>query len=93
MREGDQLTIIVGLKCIGEVKQDIDLVCLGTFSRGLPIKVKSDNGKRKPARLVNLALIVEVKNHSPDSIDVDGGHVKVKYSCGWSDATEQLQGY
>ncbi len=30
MREGDQLTIIVGLKCIGEVKQDIDLVCLGT---------------------------------------------------------------
>lgn len=33
--ENNQLTIVVGARCLGEAVQDIDLLLLGSFGRGI----------------------------------------------------------
>ena len=94
LRDGDRVKILVNYKCAGEQRQDLDLIVLGTFKRGLSVSPPNVGGEES-ARLVNLAAIIEVKDHPPESVRVDASHVKVRYGSGhkrgWHDATEQLQ--
>lgn len=91
LTDGCRLLIVVGARCLGEPVQDIDLLLLGTFGRGLTFKGQSPDTVGQSVRLVNLALIIEVKDHSGDSLKFSGQHVKVWYrDKGWEDATDQV---
>lgn len=85
----NQLSIVVGAKCYGEEVQDIDLLLLGTFGRGISY-ISPLTGQQ--TTLVNLCLIVEVKDHSSSGIKFSGQHALVKYQNKnyWDDATEKL---
>ena len=86
MSPTDQLTIFVGFKRIGERRQDLDLLVLGAFGRGIRFSTSAGGAASAPVRLVNLALIIEVKDQAADRIFIEGGHVKVRYrDTGWSD--------
>lgn len=90
LRRGDRLQILVGRKCHGEWKQDLDLILLGTFGQGLSLP--SPNTERQArVKLVNVAVVIEVKDHPPEKVRIDAGHVKVLYKSGWSDATDQVE--
>lgn len=80
-----RLVIIAGAKCFGCEVQDIDLLVLGTFGAGITVK----NQAGDEIRLVNLAVVIEVKDHSNERVQIEAQHVKVRYRTGWEDATEQ----
>lgn len=85
------LLIVVGAQCLGEEVQDLDLLLLGTFGRGISFKGRHGASKDKTVRLVNLCLILEVKDHS--TVRFDSQTVLVRYANKefWSDATEQIR--
>jgi hypothetical protein len=85
LNQQSRLVIIVGAKCFGFEVQDIDLLVLGTFGSGIPIT----DGNENEIRLVNLALVIEVKDQSHDRVQIEAQHVKVRYRSGWEDATEK----
>lgn len=85
------LLIVVSARCLGENTQDIDLLLLGTFGGGLPFRGKLGDASGKTIRLVNLALLIEVKDHSGDRVCIDSQHIRVLYKRGWHDATDQLR--
>lgn len=88
-----QLLIVVGAQCLGEEVQDIDLLLLGSFGKGIVFEGSHDESRGHEVRLVNLCLIVEVKDHSADRVSFDSQHVKVSYGGGDYpfDATDQVR--
>ncbi len=88
-----QLLIVVGAQCLGEEVQDIDLLLLGSFGRGLSFQGKHGESRGQEIRLVNLCLIVEVKDHPASQVRFESQRVMVYYgkSNYWSDATEQVR--
>lgn len=89
-----KMVIIVGAKCLGENTQDIDLMLLGTFGSGLRFTGGCGETKGRDVRLVNLCLIIEVKDHSGSRLRFDSQRVKVKYVRDrvehWEDVSEQV---
>ena len=85
-----ELMIIVGARPLGENVEDIDLLLLGTFGRGVNFKGRLADTTGRNVRLVNLALIVEVKGHTGPKVNFDAQHVKVLYSKGWEDVTNKV---
>src|SRR5689334_20259059 len=85
LNQASRLLIVVGAKCIGFPIQDIDLLILGTFGSGLKIGSFSTD----TVTLVNLALVIEVKDHSGDRVAISSQHVAVQYGHSWENATEQ----
>ena len=85
----NRLTIIVGAKCLGEEVQDLDLLLLGSFGQGITFESPLTG---KKIQLVNLCLVVEVKDHPSSRIKFSSQHVLVKYANKdfWDDATEKL---
>lgn len=88
-----QLLIVVGPQCLGEEVQDIDLLLLGSFGMGIPFTGKHGDSRGQEIRLVNLCLIIEVKDHPTPQVRFDSQRVMVYYgkSDYWSDATEQVR--
>lgn len=87
-----QLTIVVGARCLGESVQDIDLLLLGSFGRGINFIGSHGDARGKEIRLVNICMIIEVKDVSSPYVIFDSQHVKVKYANDifWHDASEQV---
>jgi len=85
------LLLIVGAKCIGEDVQDIDLLMLGSFGRGLSFTGRQGASRHQEIRLVNLCLALEVKDHSSGLVKFESQRVWVTYRDGRRDATEQVQ--
>lgn len=75
------VTIVVGAKCYGQRRQDIDLLVLGSFVP--PIQISSHHAQV----LSSLALVLEVKDHRPRDIRFIGNQVQVKYVGQWHDVT------
>jgi len=97
----DHATIVAGVRCYGEKRQDLDLVLL--------LDLKSDRGVVRPTTsltdtqgksfnvdkvvIKTLVLVIEVKNHTPNNVRFEGPKVFVKYvqsgHADWHDATQQ----
>jgi hypothetical protein len=89
----NQLLIIVGAQCLGEEVQDIDLLLLGSFGKGITFQGKHAQARGQDVRLVNICLIVEVKDSPTHKISFDSQRVKVSYGREnfRKDATEQVR--
>jgi hypothetical protein len=89
----NQLLIIVGAQCLGEEVQDIHLLLLGSFGKGISFEGNHTASRGHEVRLVNICLIVEVKDTPAHKIRFDSKHVKVFYGKDnfWKDATEQVR--
>jgi len=89
----NQLLIIVGAQCLGEEVQDIDLLLLGSFGKGISFEGNYTASRGHEVRLVNICLIVEVKDTPAHKILFESKHVKVFYGKDnfWKDATEQVR--
>lgn len=87
------LLMIVGAQCLGESVQDIDILLIGSFGRGVTFKGRHGPSRDKDVRLVNLCLALEVKDHSSTRVRFDSQRVLVHYAKQnyWSDATEQVR--
>ncbi len=87
LREGDQITLIVGAKCWGQERVDIDIVLLAEFGPGMRRNLAVPAHDAKPGALIkaedvyfsSLAVIIEVKDHSEDKVEIEGGRVFVSY--------------
>jgi hypothetical protein len=86
-----QLLIVVGARCLGEDIQDIDLLLMGSFGKGLAFTGKFGDARQQTIRLVNLALVIEVKDHPSERVCFDSQHIRVLYKKGWHDATDQVR--
>lgn len=91
--------IIAGAKCHGQEIRDIDLLLLIDFGKGikyqtfLPFDFRGNTINNKEITVETLAIIIEVKNHTPESgmLRFEGSKVQVRYQnhFEWKDATEQ----
>jgi hypothetical protein len=92
-RPEDTVIIVAGAKCYGEPRQDIDLLVFGLAASGFRIKqsLLPREIADYPVYLSSFALVVEVKDHSGDSVRfVAGNQVDVRYNGRWSSATHQV---
>lgn len=89
----NRLLIVVGAQCLGEEVQDIDLLLLGTFGKGIVFEGKHGDARGQEIRLVNLCLVLEVKDHTGSKVRFDSQRVKVHRTRGnyWEDASEQVR--
>ena len=96
----EHIRIASNVKISGYDVTDIDIVICGIFHRDrkfIPRKVLHDfSGDRiikKPITIKNFILVVEVKDHSENSVQISGDKINVKYSrgpkTGWKSATDQ----
>ena len=96
----EHIRIASNVKISGYDVTDIDIVICGIFHRKrkfIPRKVLYDSkGHRitdKPITIQNFILVVEVKDHSENSVQISGDKITVKYSRGpkkgWKSATDQ----
>jgi hypothetical protein len=85
------LTIVVGARCYGFPVQDIDLLLLGTFGRGITFKGRLPETTGHDVRLINIALTIEVKDQSDKKVQFSAQHVSGFYEKSglWEDATDQ----
>ena len=89
----NELLIIVGAQCLGEEVQDIDLLLLGSFGKGIVFEGSHAESQGHEVRLVNLCLIVEVKDHPTDRVRFESQHVQVLHGKDGfrKDATDQVR--
>jgi hypothetical protein len=89
-----KLLIVVGAQCLGEEVQDIDLLLLGSFGTGIDFRGSRGEARGHEVRLVNICVIIEVKDHTGSRVKFDSQHVSVhRYSAGrayWEDATDKV---
>ena len=97
----EQLKIAANVKISGYRISDVDIVLSGVFNRErrfIPKKIVNDKSgkplvKRDPITVQNFVVVIEVKDHTEDGIQVIGDKVSVKYSrggsAGWKSATDQ----
>jgi len=86
------VNIVVGAKCYGQRRQDIDLLVLASFAPPIPIprgSSRSDSFRREHV-LSTLALVLEVKDHRPSDVRFVGNHVQVTYDGQWRDVTSAV---
>lgn len=96
----DQVTIVVGAKCHGQIVRDIDLILLGTFKSGivykpfLPFTSRDGNPQLPDEVLVeSLCIVIELKDHSAGSIRFSGSQVEVRYQnqSTWHNVSQQSE--
>ena len=97
----EHLKIAANVKISGYRISDVDVVVSGVFNRErrfIPKKIINDKTgkplvKRDPITVQNFVIVIEVKDHTEDGIQVIGDKVSVKYSrggsTGWKSATDQ----
>lgn len=83
------VSIVVGAKCYGQRRQDIDLLVLASFVPPISIiAAREARAAERPAALLSsLALVLEVKDHRPSDVRFIGNHVHVAYQGEWRDVT------
>jgi hypothetical protein len=97
----DHATIVARARCYGERRQDLDLVVLldltsdrAVFRPTTALKDTAGNPfDANEVMIKTLALVIEVKGHTPENVRFEGPKVFVKYVRGghaeWHDATQQ----
>lgn len=96
----DHIRISADVKISGYRVSDIDVVVCAVFHRErkfIPRRVIHDKkGKRiirKPVRVQNFVVVIEVKDHPESRVQIIGDKISVKYSrgakSGWKSATDQ----
>lgn len=97
----EHIKIAANVKISGYRISDVDVVVSGVFNRErrfIPKKIINDKTgkplvKRDPITVQNFVIVIEVKDHTEDGIQVIGDKVSVKYSrggaTGWKSATDQ----
>ena len=95
----DNIKIISSAKISGYQISDIDLIVIANFRRArrfIPKRpIKDSNGNfisGKPINLDNFIITIEVKDHTPENINIQGDNILVAYSRGpnrWKSATDQ----
>ncbi|MGA1220939.1 MAG: hypothetical protein ACO3XP_09860, partial [Ilumatobacteraceae bacterium] len=92
-RKEDSITVVAGAKCYGQRHQDVDILILGVLARGfvIPPRLLPGGLRDLPCYLSNIALTMEVKDHSPERIRVHSANqVAVFYrDKGWANASTQ----
>ena len=90
-RTKDSIFIYAGLKCYGEVYQDIDLFVVGDFhtAREFKIHPKFCSLEEKTAKIQNFAWVIEEKSHDASGVRFSGQHVEVLYDGKWFNVTEK----
>src|SRR5205807_8620813 len=92
LRPEDDFVIIVGAKCYGQARQDIDLLIFGDFHPPLAVAGRY-LGRKFPGKAVFLdsfVLALEVKDHRPGDIRFIGNQVEVRYAGNWSNVTHAV---
>ncbi len=90
-----QIWIIVGAKCHGQKKRDIDILLLASFGSKLTyhpfLSFYSYGQLEKPGevQVKNLCAAIEIKDHSLGKVRFEGSRIQVLYKEGWKDVTEQ----
>lgn len=93
VRPQDQITIVVGAKCYGQKRQDIDLLIFGRFASGFKVAphLVPDTAGMRPVYLSDFCLVLEVKGHdSGDVAFTAGNQLMVSYRRRWSNASDQV---
>lgn len=97
-RERGSVLIVVGATCFGQEVKDVDLVVFGRlsgFARELWTKAKRGNIELEQAhRFINVSnfcFCIEVKDHSPESVEFQASTARVKYKNKdtWHNASNQ----
>lgn len=90
---GDRITIVAAAKCYGQVRKDVDLIVFGTFGSpllSLPPTQLEEKFRDRKCSVLSFALVVEVKDHDPSGVRIEGSKVQVRYKERWHDASEQV---
>lgn len=97
----EHIKVAANVKISGYKISDIDVVVSGVFNRErrfIPKKIINDTTgkplvKRDPITVQNFVIVIEVKDHTEDGVQIIGDKVSVKYSrgasSGWKSATDQ----
>ena len=91
-RPKDIISIYVGLKCYGEIYQDIDLFVAGNFHTPREFNILPEFQPRhseKTAKIKNFAWVIEEKSHDASGVRFNGQHAEVRYNGDWFDVTEK----
>ena len=86
-----RIWIIVGAKCHGQPKRDIDILLLATFSEGLtytpflPFSVHGQLESPSEVHIKSFCAAIELKDHSQGKVRFEGTNVKVSYREGWKE--------
>ena len=91
-RPKDIISIYVGLKCYGEVYQDIDLFVVGNFHTPREFDILPDFrslSSEKTAKIKSFAWAIEEKSHDASGVRFNGQHAEVRYNGDWFDVTEK----
>jgi hypothetical protein len=90
--------IITGAKCHGQPVRDLDIVLLATFGEGLtfrpylPIRRSDGHLTIVPSiKVSSLCLVIEVKDHALQDIEIRGTTVYVPYAGVWKNASKQSE--
>jgi hypothetical protein len=92
LRPADDFLIVVGAKCYGQLRQDIDLIVFGDFHPPLQVSCESSDPRltKTSAYIDSFVLSIEVKDHRPDDIRIIGNQVEVRYRGNWSNASHAV---
>jgi hypothetical protein len=83
----DRIRIVAAAKCFGQRTVDIDLVVYVQLAK---LRLATENSEAHPPIYIrSLCLTIELKEHEPDGIQVDGNQVRVCYGKRMHSATEQ----
>ena len=91
-RPEDRLIIVVGAKCYGQKRTDIDLLILGQLASGYRIgeHLLPPQGRGRATYLSSFCLVLEVKGHDGRDVQIGAGnHIEVRYRGRWSNASQQ----
>jgi len=91
-RPKDIISIYVGLKCYGEIYQDIDIFVVGSFHTAREFNILPgfiSRGSEKTAKIKSFAWVIEEKSHDASGVRFNGQHAEVRYSGDWFDVTEK----
>ena len=93
LRDGDSLVIVVGAKCYGQARQDIDLLIFADFDPilSLPSSTRATApGENPQVSLDSFVLTLEVKDHRQSDIRFIGNQVEVRYENRWSNVSQAV---
>ena len=90
-RPKDNILIYAGLKCYGEIYQDIDLFVVADFytPREFSIDPNFCSHEEKTAKIQNFVWVIEEKAHDASGVRFSGQHAEVRYEGKWFEVTEK----
>ena len=95
--EKDYIKIIAGAKLSGYRISDIDIILIGQLNRPryfIPTRELSDNDRGKSLKntkikVDNFIVAIELKEHPPENVSINGNNIIVSYKNSTHSATEQ----